>query len=76
MPNDEIDPGAVRDAAPGLLFCLRAVIRTAKAYDAAIERRAPEGKSWVEGDELDELYEAWKTAAESAEAFIESIKTP
>jgi hypothetical protein len=31
----------------------------ALAYDAAIMRHAAKGQSWVEGDDLDALYEDW-----------------
>jgi hypothetical protein len=45
---------------------LHALATAAVAYDAAIIKRAPEGNSWVEGDDLDELYETWISLARDA----------
>ena len=49
-------------AAPDLLAACDAAI----AYDAAIQRHAIKGKSWVDGDDLDALYLDWITKARAA----------
>ena len=49
-------------AAPQLLAAAEAAI----AYDAAIQRYAVHGKSWVNGDDLDALYATWINAARAS----------
>jgi hypothetical protein len=56
-------PDALREAAAE---CADAAI----AYDAAIQRHAAKGKSWVDGDDLDALYAAWINATHALRAAL------
>lgn len=49
-------------AAPDLLDACRAALE----YDAAIQRYAVHGKSWVGGDDLDALYADWINKSRAA----------
>jgi hypothetical protein len=51
---------------------LLSVCKAAIAYDAAIQRYAEKGQSWVDGDDLDTLYEDWITKAREAIADAEA----
>jgi hypothetical protein len=51
-------------AAPDLLAACEAALR----YDEAIRRHASKGQSWVDGDDLDALYEDWIDKSRAAVA--------
>ena len=43
-------------------------------YDAAIQRHVAKGQSWVEGDDLDVLYDKWITASRAAVGKVKEGK--
>jgi len=45
---------------------LHELTQAALTYDAAIQRYASHGKSWVDGDDLNALYADWITKAQAA----------
>jgi enoyl-CoA hydratase/carnithine racemase len=59
-------------AAPDLLAACRAALD----YDAAILRHAENGQQWVQGDDLDALYDAWASAARHALAKAVHVPEP
>lgn len=54
---------------------LVAAAQAALKYDAAIQRYAVQGKSWVEGDDLDALYADWQDKAHAALAAAGALPT-
>lgn len=64
--NEAIGMSPVVLAAVLALPELVAACEAAIAYDAAIQRHAAKGQGWVEGEDLDTLYERWIDAAKAA----------
>lgn len=56
-----------------LLVKCGAVCKAALEYDAAIQRYAIHGKSWVGGDDLDALYEAWINKATQLASALKAL---
>jgi hypothetical protein len=56
----------------------RTLVDAVFAYDAAIERVGSQsdrgGSQWVEGDDLDALYERWIAAAHELNAVLQSVQ--